>query len=100
VLRAGGETETMQENIQDWLQLDGDPGFQLLTEEEIVVVTFLLFIFLAAPPVLLHFPFIYFIRFLFTFRAVFCFITRDDLSPQLIQISERLLYLFKWVTQV
>jgi hypothetical protein len=33
VLRAGGKTETTQENIQDWLQLDeGDPGFQLLTE--------------------------------------------------------------------
>jgi hypothetical protein len=36
VLRAAAETETAQENIQDWLQLDeGDPGFQLLTEEEI-----------------------------------------------------------------
>jgi hypothetical protein len=35
VLRAAGETETTQENIRDWLQLDeGDPGFQLLTEEE------------------------------------------------------------------
>jgi hypothetical protein len=31
VLRAAGETETTQENIQDWLELDeGDPGFQLL----------------------------------------------------------------------
>jgi hypothetical protein len=31
VLRAAGETET----TQDWLQLDeGDPGFQLLTEEK------------------------------------------------------------------
>jgi hypothetical protein len=31
LLRAAGETETAQENIQDWLQLDeGDPGFQLL----------------------------------------------------------------------
>jgi hypothetical protein len=31
VLRAAGETETTQENIQDWLQLDeGDPGFQRL----------------------------------------------------------------------
>jgi hypothetical protein len=30
VLRAAGETETAQGNIQDWLQLDeGDPGFQL-----------------------------------------------------------------------
>jgi hypothetical protein len=30
VLWAAGESETMQENIQDWLQLDeGDPGFQL-----------------------------------------------------------------------
>jgi hypothetical protein len=36
VLRAAGETETTQENIQDWIELDeGDPGFQLLTEEEI-----------------------------------------------------------------
>jgi hypothetical protein len=36
VLRAAGETETTQENIQNWLELDeGDPGFQLLTVEEI-----------------------------------------------------------------
>jgi uncharacterized protein YehS (DUF1456 family) len=36
VLRAAGETEITQENIQDWIQLDEeDPGFQLLTEEEI-----------------------------------------------------------------
>jgi hypothetical protein len=32
VLRAAGETESTQENIQDWLDLDeGDPGFQLMT---------------------------------------------------------------------
>jgi hypothetical protein len=31
VLRAAGETETTQENILDWLELDeGDAGFQLL----------------------------------------------------------------------
>jgi hypothetical protein len=31
-LRAVGETETTEENIQDWLELDeGDPRFQLLT---------------------------------------------------------------------
>jgi hypothetical protein len=31
MLRAAGETETMQENIQDWLQLDeGGPEFQLI----------------------------------------------------------------------
>jgi hypothetical protein len=41
VLRAAGETETTRENIQDWLQLDeGNPGFQLLTEEEIAAVVF------------------------------------------------------------
>jgi hypothetical protein len=44
VLRAAGETETTQENIQDWLELDeGDPGFQLLTKEEIAAVIFYLF---------------------------------------------------------
>jgi uncharacterized protein YehS (DUF1456 family) len=42
VLRAAGETETTQENIQNWLQLDeGEPGFQLLTEEQIAAVIFL-----------------------------------------------------------
>jgi hypothetical protein len=31
VLRAAGETESTQDNIQDWLELnEGDPGFQLL----------------------------------------------------------------------
>jgi hypothetical protein len=41
MLRAAGETETAQENIQDWLQLDeGDPEFQLLTNEENVAVFF------------------------------------------------------------
>jgi hypothetical protein len=47
VLRAAGETETAQENIQDWIELDeGDPGFQLLTEEETTAVTYFLFIFI------------------------------------------------------
>jgi hypothetical protein len=41
VSRATGETETTQENIKDWLELDeGDPGFQLLTEEEISAIIF------------------------------------------------------------
>jgi hypothetical protein len=40
-LRAAGETETAQGNIQDWLELDvGDPGFHLLTQEEISAVIF------------------------------------------------------------
>jgi hypothetical protein len=43
VLRAAGKTETTQENIQDWLELDGDPGFQLRTEEDIAVM--ILFIY-------------------------------------------------------
>jgi hypothetical protein len=35
VLRAAEETETKQENIQDWLELnEGDLGLQFLTEEE------------------------------------------------------------------
>jgi hypothetical protein len=41
VLRAAGETETMQENIKDWRELDErDLGSQLLTEQEIAVVIF------------------------------------------------------------
>jgi hypothetical protein len=42
VLGEAGETETTQENIQDWLQLDeGDAKFLLLTEEEIAAVLFI-----------------------------------------------------------
>jgi hypothetical protein len=52
-LRAAGETETTQENIQDWLELgEGDPGFQFLTEEGISTVIFL---FLSALTILLNF---------------------------------------------
>jgi hypothetical protein len=44
VLRAAGETETAQENMQDWLELDECyPGFQLVTEEEIVAVIFFIY---------------------------------------------------------
>jgi hypothetical protein len=44
VLREAEETETTQENMQDWLELDeGDPGFQLLTEEEIAAVIFFIY---------------------------------------------------------
>jgi hypothetical protein len=44
VLRAAGDTETTQENIQDWLQLDeGDPGFQFLTEEEIAALIYFIY---------------------------------------------------------
>jgi uncharacterized protein YehS (DUF1456 family) len=59
VFRAAGETETTQENIQDWLQLDGDPGFQLLTEEEITAVIFFFYLFPSALPISLNFPFVF-----------------------------------------
>jgi hypothetical protein len=56
VLRAAGETETRQENVRDWLELDeGVPGFQLLTEEEIAAVIFSYYLFLSALCILLNF---------------------------------------------
>jgi hypothetical protein len=72
VLRAVGKTETTQENIQDWLELDeGDPGFQRLTKEEISAVKRL---FPSTLHILLNFPFICFLSF---FRATFYFINPD-----------------------
>jgi hypothetical protein len=60
VLSLAGETETTQEHIQRWLYLDqGDPGFQLLTEEEICCRD-IFYLFSLAIPKLLHFPFICF----------------------------------------
>jgi hypothetical protein len=44
VLRAGGKTETTQENIQDWLELDeGDTIFQLLTEDDFAAMIFFIY---------------------------------------------------------
>jgi hypothetical protein len=63
VLRAAGETETTQENIQDWLELDeGDLGSQLLTEQEIAALIFY-YLFSSALPILLNFLFICFLFF-------------------------------------
>jgi hypothetical protein len=54
----------MQANTQDWPKLDeGDPGFQLLTEEEMAAVLSF-YLFSSALPILLNFPFICFLRFL------------------------------------
>jgi hypothetical protein len=58
VLRAAAETDTTQGNIRDWLQLDeGDPGYQLLTREEIFAAI-LFYLFPSALSILLIFPFI------------------------------------------
>jgi hypothetical protein len=74
MLRAAGETETMQENIQNWLELDeGDAGFQLMTEEKIAAVIF--FLFSSALHILLNFPFICLVTFFY--RTLFCFINPD-----------------------
>jgi hypothetical protein len=71
-LRAAGETETTQENMQDWLKLDeGDSGFQLLTEEEIPPVIFFMYLHSSSLPTLLNFPFICFLSFFLSFRTIF-----------------------------
>jgi hypothetical protein len=76
VLRAARETETTQENIQDWLQLDeGDPEFRLLTEDEVTAVIFL-FIFISTTYSIKFSIYICFVSFL-SFRAIFCFINSD-----------------------
>jgi hypothetical protein len=77
VLRAAGETETMQGNIEDWLKLDErDRGFQFLTQEEIVAVIFF-YLFSSALPMLLNVPFICFLSYFLSFRAIICFINPD-----------------------
>jgi hypothetical protein len=86
VLRAAGETETTEENIQDWLELDEeDPEFQFLTEEETAAVIYF-YLFSSALPILLNFPFTYFLGFL-SFTAIFCFI---NLNYRLIQMTSPL----------
>jgi hypothetical protein len=68
VLRTAGETETTQENIQDWLELDeGVPGFRLLTEEETAAVIFL-FIFISTTYII-KFSIYLFCFFVFAFQG-------------------------------
>jgi uncharacterized protein YaiE (UPF0345 family) len=46
VLRAAGETETKQENSQDWLELgEGGSTFQLPTDDEFAAVIFIFIYF-------------------------------------------------------
>jgi hypothetical protein len=63
LLRAAGETETTQENVQDWLQLDeGDTRYQLrvfLNKS----ISEIFCLFLSAPPILLKCSFICFLSF-------------------------------------
>jgi hypothetical protein len=69
VLRAAGEIETMQENIQDWLEMDeGDPGVQLLTRRNCCSDNcFYLFIFIGTARITKFSIFL-------SFRATICFI--------------------------
>jgi hypothetical protein len=93
VLRAVGETETTQESIQDWLELDeGDPGFQLLIEEEIAAVMFYLLIFISTIHII-KFYIHSFSKIFWSFRAIFCFINPDD--SQLIRIREGLRWIIR-----
>jgi hypothetical protein len=71
LLRTAGETETMQEDIQDCVELgEGDPGFQLLTEEEIAAVIFF-YLFSSALHVLLNFSIYLFSEFFFCLLGVY-----------------------------
>jgi hypothetical protein len=83
---AAGETETTQENIQDWLELsEGNPGFQLLTEEDISADVIKDSAMEEESDNELDelqesIPLICFLRFL-SFRAIFCFINLDQRWP-------------------
>jgi hypothetical protein len=70
VLRAAGETETAQGNVQDWLQLaEGDPGLQFLTGRNCYNDIFI-FIFISSA---------FIIKFLtyFFLGSIFCIINQE-----------------------
>jgi hypothetical protein len=64
---AAGKTETMQENIQDWLEPDeGDSGFQLDRGRN-CCSDILFYLFPSALPLFLKFPVTCFLIFFFVF---------------------------------
>jgi hypothetical protein len=77
VLRADGATETIQEHIQDGLELDeADPEFHFLTDKDTVAVFFFFFISTIS---IIQFS-VYLILFFHLFQAISCFISPDELS--------------------
>jgi hypothetical protein len=69
VLRATGGTETKQENIQDWLQLDdGKPWISAIFFYQFLHIgstVIFLYFFTSVLPILLTFQFICFLIFIF-----------------------------------
>jgi hypothetical protein len=93
VFRAAGETETMQEIIQDWLQLDdGDIGFHLLTHEEIAAVIYISSISISY---IIKFSIYLFPQLFCLFGLFFTSLIRKTSPPQLIRISEASLYILQ-----
>jgi hypothetical protein len=91
VLRAAGETETRQENIQHWLELDdGGPAVQLLTGRNCCSDIFSSPLPILLHFILLHFPFICFLSFVFQGLS---FASLIRMTSQLIRISEVLLFI-------
>jgi hypothetical protein len=81
----------MQENTQDWLELEeGDSGFRLLTEEEFAAIRAFCLLS-SALRVLLNFQFICFLTFL-SFKG-FCCLTNFDEFPESFRINEDFMYL-------
>jgi hypothetical protein len=92
VLRAAGETETTQENIQNWLELDErDPGFQFSNRGRNCYID-IFYLFSSALPMFLIFHlFLSLSIFFLYFRSDICFINPYYClirmsSPQLIRL--------------
>jgi hypothetical protein len=77
-LRAVVETDITQANMKHWLELDeDDPGFQLLTQEEIAAVI-IFYLFSSALPKLLNIQFICFpLSFILCVETILCIIHID-----------------------
>jgi hypothetical protein len=102
-IRARGLSGCVEDSRRDWnharkypryLELDeGDPGFQLLTGEEIAAVIYFLFFYFINTTCVIKFSIYLFSKFFLSLRAIICFTNPDDLPIQLIHIAEGLLYI-------
>jgi hypothetical protein len=73
VLRAAGETKIIEENTEDWLELDGDLGFELLVfiyNFWIQSIQYFFLLFSLALPIILNYLFIFFV--FWSFVVIFC----------------------------
>jgi hypothetical protein len=85
-----------KKQIQDWLELNGDPGLQFLTGEKIAAVIFFIYFYQHYQQYIIQFSIYLFSYFFCLLGLSFASLIRMISTPKLIRIREGLLYFYQF----